>query len=70
MGARHQLRPDLAAVLTVTDVFDSARERWTIVGPGLRDVATFRRARRTAALALSWSFGAETRTTPKFDYSN
>jgi outer membrane receptor protein involved in Fe transport len=69
-GYRRTLREGLVAVFTLSDMFDSLRERTVIDSPGLHDLIRRRRAVRTATLALLWTPGggkkvAETR----FDYS-
>jgi len=69
-GFRHQLRPGLSAVVTVTDVVDSLRDRLVIDTGSVHDIATRRRAQRTANFGLNWTFGGKkTAATPKFDYT-
>ena len=69
-GFRHQIRPDLSAVLSVADLLDSQRDRTVIDTPLLQDVITRRRSSRTASLALSWNFGGVKKVKePKFDYA-
>lgn len=69
-GFRHQLRPGLSAVVTVTDVFDSLKDRLVIDTGSVHDIATRRRAQRTANFGLNWTFGGKkAAATPKFDYT-
>ncbi len=70
-GYRHRLREGLSAVFTLSDIFDSLRERTVIDTPGLRDLIKRRRAVRTATLALIWTPGGGKKNTAdaRFDYS-
>lgn len=71
LGFRHQLRPTLAVVATLADVFDSLKDRAVLDTPTLHEATTRRRSARTATVALSWSFGGTTKKpNPKFDYSD
>jgi outer membrane receptor protein involved in Fe transport len=71
IGYRHQLKPDLAVVATIADIFDSIRDRAVIDTSSLHEVTFRRRSIRTATLALSWSFGGTAKKSgAKFDYSN
>ena len=62
VGYRRQLRPDLALVLTVTDLFDGQRQVRAISTPTLQDVYTRHQLGRVALLGLTWSFGAGRKT--------
>ena len=70
LGYRHQIRPGLAAVFTVADVFDLLRERTVLDTATLHETATRRRSSRTGNVALAWTIGSK-REAPaaKFDYS-
>jgi outer membrane receptor protein involved in Fe transport len=57
LGYRHKFRSGLSAVLTVSDVFNSQRERGVIETPTLIDRTTRRNTRRIVSLALSMPFG-------------
>lgn len=72
LGFRHQIRNNLAAVATVSDLLDSQRDRLIIDTPTLHDEVTRRRSNRTAALALSWTFAGQRKAAkdPQFDYSS
>ena len=71
LGFRHQLKPTLALVATLADIFDSQRNRYVLDTPILHEVSLRRRSIRTASLALSWSFGGSAKkANPKFDYSD
>jgi outer membrane receptor protein involved in Fe transport len=70
LGYRHQIRNDLAAVISVADVLDSEGDRTVIDTPLLHDVRSRRRSSRTASLGLSWDFGgAKKAKEPQFDYA-
>ena len=70
VGFRHQIRPDLSAVVSVADLLDSQRDRTVIDTPLLHDIITRRRSNRTASLALSWNFGGVKKLKePQFDYA-
>lgn len=72
LGLRHRIRDNIAAVATVSDLFDSQRDRLVIDTPTLHDQVTRRRSNRTAALALTWTFAGQRKSTkePQFDYSS
>lgn len=69
LGFSHQLRPGLAAVATITDLFDSAFDRVVLDIGSLHDYQTLRRGVRAGNVALSWTFGAKKPAAAKFDYS-
>ncbi len=58
IGYRRQLRPDLALVLTVTDLFDGQRQRRVIATSSLQDVYLRHQVGRIALLGLTYTFGA------------
>jgi len=71
LGFRHQLKPSLSVVATLTDIFDSQRDRARLDTPTLHDVTTRRRSQRTGTIALAWVFGGTTKNaTTKIDYSD
>jgi len=69
LGFRHQLRPGLSAVLTITDVFDSQKDRLVVDIGDVRDESFRRRAPRVANFALNWAFGGKKAAEAKFDYT-
>ena len=70
LGYRHQIRSNLAAVISVADVLDTQRDKTLIETPLLHDVTTRRRSSRTASVALSWTFGGVRKVKePQFDYA-
>ena len=69
-GYRHQLLTGLAAVLTVTDVTDTLKDRVVLDTGGVHDVSSLRRGPRGINLALNWTFGANGRpANTKIDYT-
>ena len=72
IGYRRQLSTALTAVLTVSDVFNSQRERSTIDTPTFHDITSRRRSRRAASLALTWRFGGTTKSAAptRFEFDN
>lgn len=69
-GYRHQFKNGLAAVATITDAFDSLRDRTVLNIGNLHDVSLRRRQMRGGNLALSWTFGSGKKpANTKFDYS-
>ena len=69
LGYRRQLRPDLAAVVTVSDVFDGQRYARFIDTPLLRETYTRHQAGRIAYVGLVYTFGAARKSKPAgFDY--
>ena len=69
LGFRHQLRPGLSAVVTVTDVFDTLKDRLVVDTGDVHDVTLRRRNPRVANFALNWAFGGKKAAAAKFDYS-
>ncbi len=57
IGYRHKFRSGLSAVVSVSDLFDSQRERSVIDIPTLIETSTRRNTRRILSLALSWPLG-------------
>jgi hypothetical protein len=57
IGYRHKFHNGLSAVLSLSDIFDSQRERSLIEGPTLIETSVRRNSRRTFSLALSLPFG-------------
>lgn len=72
LGLRHQIRDDLTAVATVSDLLDRQRDELVIDTPSFHDEVTFRRSNRTAVLALTWTFAGQRKAAkqPQFDYSS
>jgi outer membrane receptor protein involved in Fe transport len=70
-GYRRKIRDDLAATLTVADVFNSQRDRSFINTATIQDVTERRQQGRTALLGLSWQFGGGKKGgQDQFDFSN
>lgn len=57
IGYRHKFANGLSAVFSITDLFDSQRERTEIGGMTLTETSTRRNTRRTFSLALTLPFG-------------
>ncbi|HZZ34063.1 MAG TPA: TonB-dependent receptor [Phenylobacterium sp.] len=71
LGYRRQLRPDLAAVVTVTDLFDGQRFQRLIATPQLRDVYLRNQYGRIAFVGLVYTFGGQGKAKPSaFDYQS
>jgi outer membrane receptor protein involved in Fe transport len=69
LGYRRQLRPDLAAVLTMSDIFDRQRFVRHIDTPALRETLTRHQLGRIAYVGLVYTFGAVKKAKPSgFDY--
>ena len=69
LGYRRQLRPDLAAVFTVSDVFDGQRYTRFIDTPQLRETYTRHQLGRIAYVGLVYTFGTAKKAKPAgFDY--
>jgi outer membrane cobalamin receptor len=69
LGYRRQLRPDLAAVVTVSDALDGQRFRRLIVTPQLRDDYLRHQIGRVAFVGLVYTFGGSKKGKPGgFDY--
>ena len=70
LGYRRQLRPDLAAVVTVSDVFDGQRFVRFVDTPQLRQTYTRHQLGRVAYVGLVYTFGAAKRAAKPagFDY--
>lgn len=59
VGYRRQLRPDLAAMITVTDLLDGQRTRRTAISPTLDDLYTRHQVGRVALVGLVYTFGVQ-----------
>jgi outer membrane receptor protein involved in Fe transport len=71
IGYRRQLGRNLTAVLTISDLFNSQRERNTIDTLLLHDFTERRRSRRAASLSLNWRLsGAKKAPAPKFEFDD
>jgi hypothetical protein len=57
IGYRHRFRSGLSAVLSMSDIFNSQRERSVIDTATFIDTSTRRNTRRIVSLALSVPFG-------------
>lgn len=70
VGYRHQLRPNLAALATVSDVFNGQRTRTFVAGPGF--TGDFVRAIRGPIIyvGLNYSFGSRASKEPDFRYEH
>lgn len=69
LGYRRKLTNDLSAVFTVSDIFNTQRDRTVIDTPTLSDQLERRQLGRTAFVSLSWKFGAGGKAKdPGFDY--
>ena len=69
LGYRRQLRPDLAAVVTVSDIFDAQRYTRFIDTPQLRETYTRHQLGRIAYVGLVYTFGTTKKAKPAgFDY--
>ena len=69
LGYRRQLRPDLAAVVTVTDLFDGQRQQRLISTPQLRDDFLRHQLGRVAFVGVVYTFGASAKAKPGgFEY--
>jgi outer membrane receptor protein involved in Fe transport len=69
LGYRRQLRPDLAAVATVTDLFDAQRQERLITTPQLRDDYRRHQFGRIAFVGLVYTFGGQGKPkSDSFDY--
>ena len=69
LGYRRQLRPDLALVFTLTDLFNGQRFERLIDTPQLRDDSTRHQFGRIALIGLTYTFGAQKKAKPSsFDY--
>ncbi len=69
LGFKHQLRPDLAAVVTVTDAFDGQKQHRIITTPQLRDDYFRHQFGRIAYVGLVYTFGGPARSKSEgFDY--
>lgn len=70
LGYRRKISDRLAAVFTLADAFDTAREGAVIDTATLNDRYERRQLGRTAFVSLSWKFGAGGKAKdPGFDYS-
>ena len=69
LGFKHQLRPDLAAVMTVTDAFDGQKQHRLIATPVLRDDYLRHQYGRLAYVGLVYTFGGGAKAKSEgFDY--
>lgn len=69
LGARHQLRKNLALTATLSDVFATRDDGMTVTSPGLVDVSRRHQTGRILFLGLTWTPpGASAKTTDKFEY--
>lgn len=68
LGFRHQLKPGLSVVATLSDIFDSAKDAFIYDGPGLHEVIVGRYSHRAGTIALSWAFGGTPKKASKIDY--
>lgn len=69
LGYRRQLRPDLALVATVSDVFDGQRQRRILTTPQLREDYDRHQLGRIAYLGVVYTFGTQKKGKPNsFDY--
>lgn len=69
LGYRRQLRPDLAVVATVSDVFDGQKFQRLTTATGLRDAYLRFQVGRIAYLGLVYTFGAQAKVKPAaFEY--
>ncbi len=70
LGFRHQLKPGLSVVATLSDVFDSAKDPYLYDTPLLRERITGRYSRRAGTVALAWAFGGAPKKAAKIDYQD
>ncbi|QYE35185.1 TonB-dependent receptor [Polymorphobacter sp. PAMC 29334] len=70
LGFRHQLKPGLSVVATLSDVFDSAKDPQVYDTPLLHEAITGRYSVRAATIALSWAFGGGPKKAAKIDYQD
>ncbi|MDB5464892.1 MAG: hypothetical protein JWP23_3281 [Phenylobacterium sp.] len=69
LGYRRQLRPDLAAVFTVSDLFDGQRFTRVVSTPQLQDTYVRHQLGRVAYIGFVYTFGAPAKAkSPNFDY--
>lgn len=69
VGYKHQLRPDLAAVATISDLFEGQKTRRLITTPVLRDVYLREQFGRIAYVGLVYTFGGPSKSKASgFDY--
>jgi hypothetical protein len=70
LGYRRQLRPDLAIVVTVSDVLDGQRLRRFVVSPGLADAYQRYQVGQIAYVGVTYSFGGKAKAKPAdFEYA-
>jgi hypothetical protein len=71
IGYRHQFHNGLVAILSVSDIFNSQRDRSSINNATIIEDVTRRNGRRTVSVAFSIPFGGtRASTSPAFDYGN
>jgi outer membrane receptor protein involved in Fe transport len=70
LGVKHQLRPDLAMVLTVSDVFDGQKLRRFVSTPLLQDAYQRYQIGQIAYVGVVYSFGGSSKAkSGDFDYA-
>jgi outer membrane receptor protein involved in Fe transport len=71
IGLRHEFaRPNLAFVLTVSDLFNSLKERTIIDTPALYDDLTRRRSSRIVYAGFYYTFGAAAKKPKELDFDS
>ena len=69
LGYKHQVRPNLSLVATVTDLFDGQRQQRLVSTPQLRDVYLRHQFGRIAYIGIVYTFGAQPKSKASgFDY--
>jgi outer membrane receptor protein involved in Fe transport len=69
LGYKHQVRPDLSLVATVTDLFDGQRQQRLVSTPGLHDVYLRHQYGRVAYVGVVYTFGVQPKSKASgFDY--
>jgi outer membrane cobalamin receptor len=68
LGYKHQLRPDLAMVVTVSDVLDGQRLRRFVSTATLKDAYQRYQVGRIAYVGVVYSFGGAAKAKSDFDY--
>lgn len=69
LGYRHKLSDDLSAVFTISDLFDTQRDRTLIDTASLYDRYERRQLGRTVFVSLAWKFGSSGKAKDTgFDY--
>jgi outer membrane receptor protein involved in Fe transport len=70
LGYRHNLRSDLSVVVTVQDLFKTARMESHIATPILRDASVTRPSVQAIYVGLSWNFGGRKPKDTNIDFAN